>query len=371
MSFEDLQLKPFSNPVNIGRALHEIIANTNIYTQPDPINLKIWNSIIQSYQDTNPDSEFHEEITISTTQNEPWSWTQDNNSIQVTLNQTRAENVVVTETQISSPRLKGTWWSPISGIEKSFDESRNSTIIRFHPSSHFVLLIKGPQNLSSNTSNEIKDINQHSSTLNLSEESENRIQFENDIDPLSCFYLAMLSITIKRVDFFLKWGRLACSQGEPNSLHFIGRYLLQNNERDEAMNYLARATLEHKDDTATIILSDMLWSQLTFYQNPELAEHLLISLCLTGNNEAYLALGKMYVSGPIGIGVHLEEGLRLLRIASEVFHNEEAAQIIKNSEDSLKSDHSNITDVAIASTIVALGGFVVYKFFKWFRNRNK
>ncbi|KAH0795649.1 putative trichohyalin [Histomonas meleagridis] len=288
-------------------------------------------SFIQFYSFLNkldiPETELHSYETICPYRdsiNWVWELSTEKSKITVILKNVEPSNVSVTENTISSPKLSGEWWAPIEDIDISFKD--NSTILTFHPTAHFPLLIRGGSN----------------------------------VDPHSMFFLAMFSIRHSRLDFFKQWGTMSAFEGEPNAQYFMGKYFLNVQDYPNAVFWLSHSVLDHGNEDCTSELAKFLWTVESNYRNPVLAENLLCGLCRNGNPNSFLELGKMYLHGCKGFKSQPKKGKILLKFVVDVYKSQEAKKLLDEFDDTSLVDYAIATVAVLA--VAACGYFGWKKF---------
>ena len=328
---QDLNFEPTKN-VCIAKEIKDIIS----MTQKDSIHEKVdnnsWNDFI-SIQEIN--FTLHENLCISPSSKIPYTWEQaDNGRIGVYLYYIDSIHVEADENHVKSPKLFGDWWAPVEDIIIKKEESFTKIECRPKNNVHFPVLIRGGES----------------------------------VDPHSMFFLGLLSNSFSK-EYFIKWMAMASEMGEPNAQNFLGRVCINDKNYNEAIHWLARSTIEHNIAISVVDLSILL---VQTKLNPLLAENLLCGLCKSGNPLAFIELGKIYLNGVDDIIKHdASKALKLLAFASEVFHSQEATEIIEKYHSEHPFGEFDLVDIGISAGIALSIATASYFILKKIIFRNK
>jgi hypothetical protein len=311
--------------IDFAAELQNLINISRPETLPDPISRSEWDSFLADLPSPTT-FEIHSDA-FCKGRSVPWTWRFDESAGRVEIELRTQMKLTISEKEISSPLLRGEWWTPISDLDVV--PLGQKMKITFRPEARGPLLIRSG------------DV----------------------IDPHSMFFLGLFAMHVKAdPKFFFGWMTMAALAGEPSAQHWLGRKLLEE-ERPESVHWLARSVLEHADGESTVTLCWLLWGGPKEVRNELLAESLLISEANRGNGAAVSQLGWLYMNGCGEVEKQEVLGRKLLQIAAGPFGYKDAQEKLKQIEsEPTILDYSMVLGLGVC---VAVGGlWVLRKFFR-------
>ena len=258
----------------------------------------------------------------------PWNWTYEDGNVVLKIRNCQKDDVIIDENSIKSTSISGKWWCEISNINVENIDEQNVQIA-FKASKKMPVLISS---------------------------------FDDDTDPLSIFYLSILFLFIDDPKMFIELATKAAKRGQFDAIVFLWKYF-QSDENEIKIHWLAVASRQYNDCQSENILAQALLSPNSPIQNIPLAEHLLIKILQTHSFESdvILLLGKLYLlDSPYK---NTEKGLNLFEYAAQMFEVPEAIEYIQKAKQSHFLSNISAVDIAIISSLLAVGiGAAIYIF---------
>lgn len=323
---EELEIIPQNNFDDLGEIYRKIIDRNHKYIKLSKIDEIEWlsyiNRNIQSYEGSITINDLNE-----SDRNHPVQWINKQNKITITLKENK-NRISISKERIDSPVLKGIWWGEVK--DYTVDEKDELVKIALITTFNWPFLIKG-----------------------------------GDPDPLSAYFLAIISLRLGNKVFYNKWLEYSSNLGQKSAIRSYSMILVNKKRYLEAVYWLAKSAYLNQDHICEYVLSILLLSGQGIEKNAPLAEFLLCRLCKI-MPKALTKLGKLYYSGNTGVKIDKEQAYQLLRIAAEEY-KDAAAQAILDNFQMNDEKYTSISDWILASAFIfgsALGLFYLFNHIK-------
>ena len=323
-------LTPTTHPLPINMELEQIISEYKEFIQMPTINQNKWLEILNKT----------DKITSTTKVRTPikgnpdlasYSWEDDSGFIKIKIKISGEQPFEITTHSITSPGLSGELWDEVEIIDVQRMESYTHVVIK--PKKDFPVLIK----------------------------------YGDNIDPLSSYYLALLSTILKEPDFFVKWATKSAIEGCHYAQYVLGRNLLTADQPNIAVYWLAKTCLTELDETCLVGLGSLLSKKIVKYPHYSFAENVLIDAVRQGDVNAALDLGLLYINGGGEVKVDANKGLELMRMnASHSNIDKEASKLLAKAKKEVNK--TSAIDVILSAGFVGLAaGGLYYSYKKFFK----
>ena len=258
-----------------------------------------------------------------------YKWDEENGEISILMKLKKSEKLELTTKGINCSAISGDFWSEVEIVDLSRTENYAKVVIR--PKEHFPVLIRCGLH----------------------------------IDPLSSYFLSILSILLQNEEFFIKWGTKAGVEGCCYAYYILGRHLIAEGKQDMAAYWLSKACLDSRDYTCLIALASLLSKETISKPYYEFAENILCDAVNHGDANAALDLGVLYLNGGGEVESDPVKGANLFNLnAVKSDLDAEAINIINKTENGLKK--FPWVDIVISSGLIAAIGGATYAVYKWF-----
>lgn len=151
-------------------------------------------------------------------------------------------------------------------------------------------------------------------------------------------------------------------RGEHNAQRMLGIWLAGAQQTDEAVHWLARAAIEHRDRAARLQLATLL---VELDENGPLAEHLLVALCNEGCRDALIPLATLMIRGGRGIAANVERGRMLMAAAGKAMNIPEIGEAARQADGCAPIGFWDLVMVGgIVAAVGTLAFFIVKRIFR-------
>jgi len=338
---EDLNLEPQNKIPSLIKALETLCVRTHSSIKIISIDGEMWENCLIENREKIQELKINDACLLPLDKKASYKWNQQDGLVTVIIINPESE-ITADEDGIDSLNIKGKWWGKAKDVQISKFEGFIE--ISFYADEEWPVVIKG-----------------------------------GNTDPLSAYYLANIALSIGLSEFAEYWLQVS-SMGNSHSGMFSYAMLLMDKEKHtEAIHWHSRCIMNFGDHQAGYCLAYLLHKGNSEIKDGPLAEYILCRLCTEKFPDAFTQLALLYINGFEGVRKDKEKAHSLLSIASLIYNDERATDLLsqinwedisdQKPENNQKESEFSLIDIILGGATIGMIG--VLGFFAWKRFNKK